>query len=190
MLNTKDIAPEMLSAANLPQRIFLIGFMGSGKTTVGRQLSDLIHYDFIDMDCKIEEDEAMAIRDIFIRRGEHHFRNQESRLLDQLLEQTNIVVSCGGGIIHDDINVERLKDKGPAVFLDGSAKLLFERVKNDGNRPFAFLDLVDEEQRFAKFADLYEKRRCHYAEASQLVIKVDGKSPAQIASEILNALSL
>lgn len=188
MTNSENKVSSIASIRNLPERIFLIGFMGSGKTTVGKQLAELTHYAFIDMDSEIEADEAMAIRDIFIRRGEHHFRNKESRLLDTLSKKSHVVVSCGGGIIHDEINVERLKDFGPTIFLEGTARLLFERVKDDGNRPFAFLDLADEQQRFEKFADLYEKRHSHYTSASLLAIKIDGKDPAEIAAEIFRAL--
>ena len=158
-MESQNKLSDYCSGPALPKRIFLIGFMGSGKTTVGKKLADLLQYTFVDMDSKIEADEAMAIRDIFIKRGEHHFRNLESRLLDQLALQSGIVVSCGGGIIHDALNVDCLKESGPAIFLDGSAPLLFERVKNDGNRPFAFLDLEDEQQRYEKFADLYEKEK-------------------------------
>jgi shikimate kinase len=190
MMKSQNNLSGFNSGQALPKRIFLIGFMGSGKTTVGKRLAELMHYTFIDMDSQIEADEAMAIRDIFIKRGEHHFRNQESRLLDQLALQTDIVVSCGGGIIHDAINVDCLKKSGPAVFLDGSATILFERVKNDVNRPFAFLDLGNEQQRYEKFTDLYEKRRCHYSEASLFAIKIDGKTPGQIASEIIDAFAL
>ncbi len=184
MSNNKINSSSPSDEDSLPGRIFLIGFMGSGKTTVGKHLAKLIGYEFIDMDTVVETDEGMAIRDIFIKRGEHHFRNQESRLLDQLSTREHIVISCGGGIIHDTLNIERLKEFGPAIFLDGNAKLLFERVKGDDNRPFAFLDLEDEQERFLKFADLYEKRRSHYQEASLWTIDVNDKTPAEIAEEI------
>jgi len=174
----------------LPDRIFLIGYMGSGKTTIGRELSRMTGYDYIDMDSLIEETEGMPIREIFIKRGEHHFRNQESRLLDQLCERTGIIVSCGGGIIHDELNVERLQQCGPAVFLSGEAMLLFERVKDDPNRPLAYMDLADEQARFAKFSDLYQRRLHLYNAAAALTIEITGKSPEAIAAEILSHLQI
>jgi shikimate kinase len=185
-----DIHPlsGLYKKKSLPERLFLIGFMGSGKSTVASVLSQLTGYQCVEMDAIIEEQEGMPIRDIFIKRGEHHFRNQESRLLDQLCKQSEIIVSCGGGIIHDDINIAQLKQFGPAVFLQGDPKVLFDRVKHDPNRPFAFLDMQDEQKRFDKFSALYENRIPHYKEASALCIDIKGKTPEVIALEILALL--
>ncbi len=179
-------APAAEARRALPERIFLIGFMGSGKTTVGLALSRITGYKYIDMDSVIEEDEGMTIRDIFIKRGEHDFRNRESRLLDKLCEKSGIVVSCGGGIIHDALNIEKLQECGPAVFLNGDVSLLFDRVKNDSNRPFAYLDIADEQIRFNKFADLLEKRKNLYKDAAAMTVDITGKTPEALAAEIFN----
>ncbi len=168
----------------MKNKIFLIGFMGSGKSTVGELLSKLSGFEFIDMDKEIEIEDGAAIRDIFIKRGEHHFRNLESKLLDSLVQRKNIIVSCGGGIIHDSLNVEVLKATNSAIFLECDINTLFKRVKEDSNRPFAFLDESSEEERFIKFSSLYEKRKEAYLEASFAVINTDGKSTNEIAKII------
>lgn len=165
--------------------IFLIGYMGSGKTTVGKAISGISGFTYHDMDNEIEASEGIPIRRIFIVRGEHHFRNQESRLLDEYCKQSRLVVSCGGGIILDPFNVEILKNQCFTVFLEGSVEALFERVKNDENRPYAYLDGEEEKERLLKFCTLYEQRKPHYLEASSRIISIDGKEPAEIAAEIV-----
>jgi shikimate kinase len=168
----------------MKNKIFLIGFMGSGKSTVGKLLSKLSGFEFIDMDKEIEIKDDATVRDIFIKRGEHHFRNLESKLLDSLVQKENIIVSCGGGIIHDSLNVEVLKASSCAIFLEGDINTLFKRVKEDSNRPFAFLEENSEQERFNKFSSLYEKRKEAYLEASFAVVNIDNKDPDQIAKLI------
>jgi len=168
----------------MKNKIFLIGFMGSGKSTVGEILSEISGFQYIDMDKEIEIEDGAPIRDIFIKRGEHHFRNLESKLLDSLVQRENIIVSCGGGIIHDSLNVEVLKATGSAIFLEGDINTLFKRVKEDSNRPFAFLDESSEEERFIKFSTLYANRKEAYLEASFAVINTDGKTTDEIAKII------
>jgi shikimate kinase len=168
----------------MKNKIFLIGFMGSGKSTVGKILSEISGFQYIDMDKEIEIDDGAAIRDIFIKRGEHHFRNLESKLLDSLVHKKNIIVSCGGGIIHDSLNVEVLKATSSAIFLEGDINTLFKRVKEDSNRPFAFLDESNEEERFRKFSSLYGNRKEAYIEASFAVVNTDGKTADEVARAI------
>lgn len=196
-------------------RIFLIGYMGSGKTTVSKILSERTGFQLVDMDTEIERAEKMPIRTMFIKYGEHEFRNKESELLDKLCqvssaadlmagENTNtprvldkkskyesfaglqggVIISCGGGIILDDLNRMILK-KQKTVFLEGNPRLLFERVNGDTGRPFAFMDVADEKERFQKFLDLYKKRETLYQEAASFTVKIDGKSPDEIADAIL-----
>ncbi|MEI8216145.1 MAG: shikimate kinase [Eubacteriales bacterium] len=168
----------------MKDKIFLIGFMGSGKSTIGEILAKLSGYEFVDMDKLIEEEDGAPIREIFIKRGEHHFRNLESKLLDSLIEKNHFIAACGGGIIHDSLNVEVLMASGSAIFLEGNINTLYARVKEDENRPFAFLDILDEVERFEKFASLYDKRKDAYVEASFAVVNIDGKNPEEIANYI------
>lgn len=201
-------------------RIFLIGYMGSGKTTVGEVLSQQTGFRLVDMDKEIEGVEGMPIRKMFMLFGEHEFRNKEAELLDKLCNITSAadvmtggegaiakmieraskyaafenleggtIVSCGGGIILDDLNCTILKDQC-TIYLEGSPKLLFERVKEDDNRPNAFMDVTDEEARLTQFQDRYEQRKNRYEETAKYIVKIDDKSTEEIAAEILELISL
>lgn len=199
-------------------RIFLIGYMGSGKTTVSKILSRRTGAASIDMDQEIEKAEGMPIRKMFIKYGEHEFRNKEAELLDKLChvasaadimagENTGtrkvldkvskyeafadrkdaLIVSCGGGVILDDLN-RKILNRQYTIFLEADPETLFQRVNGDRNRPFAFMDTADEEERRRKFLDLYKKREPLYQEAASVTIKTEGKSPEEVAAEILRLL--
>lgn len=206
-------------------RIFLIGYMGSGKTTVSAVLSEMTGYRLVDMDAEIEQAEQMSIRTMFIKYGEHEFRNKEAELLDKLCQvssavqllsgeeepelaeasgdsagakkpgkydafaqlKEDIIVSCGGGVILDDLN-RLILQKQNTVFLEGTPKLLFDRVNGDTGRPFAFMDVNNEEERLQKFLDLYEKREPLYQESAAITVTIEGKTPEEIAQEILDQL--
>ena len=203
---------------SMPNRIFLIGYMGSGKTTVSQILSEKTGFSCVDMDQEIEKAEGMPIRKMFIIHGEHEFRNKESELLDKLCNVSNaidvmvgedtgtqkvldkvskyesfanstenLIVSCGGGVILDDLNRTILKGQC-TIFLEAKPETLFQRVNGDTNRPFAFMDVRDEKERLQKFLDLYKKRETLYQDAASLVIQTDGKSPEEIAEEIMSRL--
>ncbi len=202
----------------MPNRIFLIGYMGSGKTTVSKILSEKTGFDCIDMDQEIEKAEGIPIRKMFIKYGEHEFRNKESELLDKLChvqsavdllagESTgtqkvldkvskyeafanrpeNLIVSCGGGVILDDLN-RTILNRQYTIFLEAKPETLFQRVNGDANRPFAFMDVTDETKRLQRFLDLYKKREALYHEAASIIISTDGKSPEEIAEKILSKL--
>ncbi|MDD4564433.1 MAG: shikimate kinase [Eubacteriales bacterium] len=203
----------------LPNRIFLIGYMGSGKTSVSKTLSAITGFRCIDMDEEIEKIEGTPIRKIFIKYGEHEFRNKEAELLDLLCNVTSaadvmageiigtqkipakagkysafadinepIIVSCGGGIILDDLNRIILRNQC-AVFLEADPELLFRRVNGDTNRPYAYMDIPDENERRMRFLELYKKRASLYREAASVITQTDGKSPETIAKEILYQLN-
>jgi len=192
--------------------------MGSGKTTVSKILSRKTGTPYIDMDQEIEKAEGMTIRKMFIKYGEHEFRNKESELLDKLCHVTgavdlmagevtgerkaldkaskyesfanrneNLIVSCGGGIILDDLN-RRILNRQYTIFLEADPEKLFERVDGDIGRPFAFMDIDDRNERKRKFLELYKKREPLYQEAASVIIQTDGKSPEQTAEEILDLL--
>lgn len=202
----------------MPNRVFLIGYMGSGKTTVSKILSRKTGASCVDMDQEIEKAEGMPIRKMFIKFGEHEFRNKESELLDKLCHVTsavdimageatgeqrvldkvskyedfagrkdNLIVSCGGGVILDDLN-RQILHRQYTIFLEADPQKLFERVNGDVNRPFAFMDINDENERRQKFLELYKKREPLYKEAAAVTIRTDGKTPEEVAAEILELL--
>ncbi|WP_206460127.1 shikimate kinase [Anaerovorax sp. IOR16] len=173
----------------LPNVIYLIGYMGSGKTTVGKELSQVTGFSFIDMDTKIQLSEHNSIRTIFNEKGEPYFREKETALLETLSHKKEIIVSCGGGIVLNENNRKLLKDSGGCIFLDGFPRDMFERIKADPNRPNAYFETENEEQRLTQFNRRYQKRKDFYLEAANRTIFIDKETPEQIAKGITFLLS-
>lgn len=173
----------------LPNVIYLIGYMGSGKTTVGKELSQVTGFSFIDMDTKIQLSEHNSIRTIFNEKGEPYFREKETALLETLSHKKEIIVSCGGGIVLNEKNRKLLKDSGGCIFLDGFPRDMFERIKADPNRPNAYFETENEEQRLTQFNRRYQKRKDFYLEAANRTIFIDKETPEQIAEGITFLLS-
>lgn len=115
--------------------IVLIGFMGTGKSTVGAKLADSLHYTFIDLDEEIVRQEGRSIPDIFSQDGEDYFRDAESRALLRLLEQDRVVVATGGGCVLRDPNCLHMQQFGYVVQLTAAMETIVERVRGDRNRP-------------------------------------------------------
>ena len=115
--------------------IFLIGFMGTGKTTIANALNSKYSVEILDMDAQIEKDENMAIPDIFATKGEDFFRNLETNLIRKLQTMDNVVVSCGGGAVLRDKNVVEMKKSGKIILLKATPETILERVKHSHNRP-------------------------------------------------------
>ncbi len=116
--------------------IFLVGFMGSGKSTVGQRLARRLGYTFIDMDARLEEEHGMTINEIFKKHGENAFREMESRLLHELVALRDIVVSTGGGLPCSGNNMELINQKGISIYLKmGPATLLNRLSRGKSRRP-------------------------------------------------------
>lgn len=163
--------------------IFLIGYMGTGKSTVADFLSK--HYDMklLEMDEMIEEQEGMTISDIFSQYGEDYFRNVETKLLMQIQSLDNRVVSCGGGVVLRTQNVEEMRKSGHIVLLSAKPETILERVKNDESRP-----LLQGNKNIEFIGDMMEKRRNKYESAADLIIHTDEKQVADICNEILGEI--
>lgn len=185
MMQSRRIQSNVL----LPNVIYLIGYMGSGKTTVGKELSKLTGFSFIDMDTKLQLAEHNSIRTIFNENGEPYFREKETALLESLSQKNEIIISCGGGIILNEKNRTLLKDSGGCIFLDGFPRAMFERIKEDPNRPNAYFETENEEQRMMQFAQRYQKRKDFYFETANRTIFIDEETPEQIATGITFLLS-
>lgn len=155
--------------------IVLCGFMGSGKTVVGNELSKIMGRKFVDTDELIEQEQGVAIKAIFATHGEDYFRDLEFECCKKVSELKNCVVSTGGGALTFERNVEALKNNGKIVFLDASFDVICDRIGNSNNRPL----FQDREKARA----LYDERKSKYLHAADYVINGD-MSARKTAMEI------
>lgn len=119
----------------MANNIYLIGFMGSGKSTIGKSLAKALQFSFVDTDQELEKNEGRTITKIFNESGEAYFRKSEKKLLKNLLRQRNHVIATGGGMPCYFDNLKKMKENGVVVFLHTSFETTYGRVKNQKNRP-------------------------------------------------------
>ena len=163
-------------------KIILIGLMGAGKTTIGKELSNKLNLRFIDMDDEIEKQSKMSIVDIFEKYGENRFREIESKLLEKIALEDDIIISTGGGIIKIDDNRKLLKKQDNVVFLNGSIYTLVKNVSNDiYKRPL----LKDSTDLYIKIEELLKERYEKYKESSNIIIDINNKNINEVVSQIL-----
>ncbi|MCK4809744.1 MAG: shikimate kinase [Candidatus Omnitrophica bacterium] len=145
----------------LPDKnVYLIGFMGTGKTVAGKLLADRLGRSFVEMDEEIERREGKKIVDIFSQRGEDYFRKVEKLVLKEIAGKNNLVVSCGGGVVIDPENLKILKETGIVVRLDADCGVIYERTKKHTHRPL--LNVADPQ---AKIKEILDKRERFYRQA-------------------------
>lgn len=177
--NSKRIQARKLFSYN----IVLIGFMGAGKSTVSDYLSTMFAMRIVEMDQVIAEREEMSIPDIFATYGESYFREQETKLLIELQDKKNTIISCGGGAAMREENVAEMKKNGRVVLLTASPETVFERVKDSDERP-----VLNGNNNVGFIAELMEKRREKYEAAADIVIQTDNKTVLQVCEELISKL--
>lgn len=165
------------------QNIFLIGFMGTGKSTIAAELSRRLGMERMEMDTAIAEEQEMSINDIFEKYGESYFRKLESRLLIELEKRKGMVVSCGGGVVLRSENVGYMKASGKVVLLTALPKTVYERVKENHDRP-----ILNQNMTVEFISELMEKRRGFYEAAADIVIETDKKTVPEICEEIMEGI--
>lgn len=162
------------------RNIVLIGFMGTGKTTIGRLLANRLGRPFIDSDKKIEYENGMSIREIFNAYGETYFRQQERSMIARLSHYNNTVIAAGGGVVLSAENMVRLKRNGVIIALTASTETILERTGRRNTRPLLD-DFEKREQIVNKLLkermELYQKADCH--------IDTSNSSPQQVINEIM-----
>lgn len=163
--------------------ISLIGMMGSGKTCIGELLAKLLNMSFVDTDEQIIKTEKTSINQIFAQKGETYFREMETATLKNVLKFNNQIISTGGGIIKSDENLSLLKEKSVVFYLKASPDILFERIKNNKERP-----LLNVENMKDKIKTILQDRISQY-EKAQYIIVTDDKSPIEIANEIIGIIN-
>ena len=165
------------------QNIFLIGFMGAGKSTISKALSKKLNMDIVEMDQRIVEEQGMTINEIFEKFGESRFRDIESQLILDLGNTKAAIVSCGGGVVVRQENSQYMKKSGKVVFLTATPETIFERVRYSKERP-----ILNGNMNVEFIADLMAKRLPLYEAAADFIIHTDGKTAAEIADEIIESL--
>lgn len=162
-------------------RIFLVGFMGAGKTTIGRLLAERLGYAFLDLDEWIQQQVGLSIREIFERMGEAAFREMERRALHGLEAWDEVVVALGGGAFVSEENRRQVRRLGISIWLDCPLEVILERLVGTTDRP---LYRSAEQMR-----ELWRARRPAYEQAD-LRVETGRLTPEAIVEEILRRLSL
>jgi len=164
----------------LPARIYLVGFMGAGKTTVGRELAQLVGYQFLDIDSEVEAVEGRTIEALFRERGEGYFREKEWEILASTALRHEVVVATGGGLFLAPMHRNFIRRHGAAVWLDVSVDEAWSRCAATGGRPL--FTTPDE------LTALLDARRSRY-ELAEHRIDVNGRPVSEIAREIAERLA-
>ncbi|QRM18485.1 AAA family ATPase [Dechloromonas sp. TW-R-39-2] len=162
------------------RNIYLVGLMGAGKTTVGRQLARRLGRPFYDSDHEIVERTGVPIPTIFEIEGEEGFRRREAQTIAELCEQSNMVMATGGGVVLNPENRRCLHDSGWVVYLNVPPAMLYERTKHDRNRP-----LLRVPDPLARLEELHTLRDPLYRDAAHLVVEGSHLVAAGIVQHLL-----
>ena len=174
--------PIALIILILMKNIYIVGFMGTGKTAVGKLLAKRLGLEFIEMDELIEQRQGRKIVDIFAQDGEGAFRKLESELLGELSKRQDLVISCGGGLICEEVNLKLLRTSGTVFCLSASSSTIYERTKRYSHRP-----LLNVDKPLEKIEKLLAAREPYYSQAHHL-IDSNGLSVDEVADKIINIL--
>ena len=158
--------------------VFLCGFMGCGKSTIGKLLAKKLGMGFIDLDDYIEQQEGMKIPEIFAQKGEAYFRERESQALRELPSATGVVATGGGTLLRKE-NGDLAKSLGTVIYIDTPFEVCYERIKDDPHRPIAASSTKEQ------LLERYEQRKPLYKENSDFSAN-GSAAPMQIVNEILN----
>lgn len=166
-----------------PHNIVLIGFMGTGKTTLAKYMGERFAMDVVEMDKEIEKRSGMSVEDIFSTYGEECFRQMETELLEELQVKDHIVISCGGGVVLREENVEKLKKQGKVVLLTASPEEILQRVQENEERP-----LLKGKKNKEWICQMLEERSDKYEMAADVTVNTDKKTVLQICEEMIQKL--
>lgn len=166
------------------KNIALIGMMGSGKSTIGKAfIKEFNSYTFVDTDEEIVKKSKQSINDIFSKEGESYFRKLETDTLKNILKKDNLIISTGGGIVLKEDNQIMLKEHCIVIYLKAEETTLFERLKNDNERPLLKVDDIRNKiNKLLKERNILYNNCCHYS------VNTDNKSIEEVIEEIGNII--
>jgi shikimate kinase len=165
------------------QNIFLVGPMGAGKSTVGRQLAEALSYTFKDSDQEIQRRTGVDIPTIFEFEGEEGFRNRERQMIQDLVAENGIVLATGGGAVLDPENRQNLAARGVVIYLHCSPEQQYARTSRDRNRP-----LIQTEDPLSTLRELMAEREPLYRQVADLVVTTEKRGTASVVKEIRRRL--
>ena len=167
----------------MPERIFLIGPMGAGKTTVGQRLAHLLGYHFIDTDHEIEGRTGVDIAYIFEREGEEGFRRREAAAIAELTQQPHAILATGGGSVLNAESRRALQERGLVIYLAASVPEQLRRTRHSTHRP-----LLKTKDREARLHALLAARDPLYREIADWIVDTDGQQPRHVANRLAERL--
>jgi shikimate kinase len=165
------------------QNIFLIGPMGAGKSTVGRQLAESLGYEFRDSDREIQRRTGVDIPTIFEFEGEEGFRQRERQVVDELSQEEGIVLATGGGAVLRAENRQDLTTRGVVIYLHCSPEQQYARTSRDRNRP-----LLQTADPLGRLRELMEERDPIYRQVADIVVSTEKRGTASVVKEIRRRL--
>lgn len=164
------------------KNIVLAGFMGTGKTEVGKELSNILGWKLIDVDDEIVKAKRITINDIFSQLGEPAFRDIETEMIRKISGNKNVIISTGGGAVLRQENMDILREKGVIVCLTATPETILKRTNNNDERP-----LLKVEDPLRKIKELLDFRKPFYKKAD-IMIDTENRTPRRIAEEILERI--
>lgn len=163
----------------MAKNIVLVGFMGAGKTVVGKRLAVVLGLKFVDLDDLIEAKEGKKITEIFKEKGEPYFRKAEKEITQETAKSAGLVIACGGGVVLDKENIAALKENGIMIYLKADAEVILRRTQKHTHRPLLNVDAPKK-----KIEELLEFRALYYAEAD-FTIDTSNLSIEQAVDKVL-----
>ena len=165
------------------RNIVLVGFMGCGKTTIGKKLAKAFEYTFTDMDDEIVKKAGMPITEIFEKYGEAYFRSMETELCGEMSERGGCVIATGGGVIKNEKNMELLKQNGTVLYIKASPEHIYKNIRNDRSRP-----LLNTGDKMERIKTLMEERRPMYESRSDITADITGMTSREATNKIISIL--
>ncbi len=166
----------------MEKNIVLTGFMGAGKTTVGKKLAEVLEIPLVDTDDLIEDKIGMKISEIFARHGEEYFRELEEQIVEEVSRLHSHIIVTGGGVVLREKNMRNLKRGGVVIYLHASPEVIYERIKNQTHRP-----LLQVDDPLAKIRELMDFRAPYYAN-HDFTVDTSSLTVDEVVEEILMTL--